>query len=230
MLMEKSVTPMELENRTADMSLVSRFDVNDISIEALFFQTGYLTIAEEEEEEFDTSYRLDYPNREVRISLNRGLLAWLGKKGPEPLRRGRELCALLESGDFAGFEDKLRAWISGIPSDWHGKGALARHEAWYASLLYMCLCSAGVDLSVEEASSHGRVDMTVRLGKQVFVLEFKMAESADGSEAAMDAAVAQMRGRGYAEKYRADDRQICLISVACGHRERNITGIRAEPA
>ena len=46
MLKEKSVSPMELENRTAHMSLVSKFDVDDIGIEALLFQTGYLTIAE----------------------------------------------------------------------------------------------------------------------------------------------------------------------------------------
>ena len=38
---------MELEGRLADMELVSKFDVGDIGIEALLFQTGYLTIAEE---------------------------------------------------------------------------------------------------------------------------------------------------------------------------------------
>ncbi len=230
MLSKKSVSTMDMENRTADMSLVSKFDVNDIGIEALLFQTGYLTIAEETEDEIDTIYRLDYPNREVRISLNRGLLAWLGKKAPEPLKKGREFQSLLEAGDFAGFEDKLRAWISGIPCQWHAKGGLARQESWYASLLYMCLCSAGVDVRAEEASHHGRADMTVRLGGRVFVLEFKMAENAAGAEAALDAAVAQIRDRGYAEKYRADGLRICLIGVACGRGERNILGLRAECA
>ncbi len=230
MLLEQSVNPMELENRTADMSLVSSFDVNDISVEALLFQTGYLTIVGEEEDEFDTSYRLDYPNREVRVSLNRGLLAWLSKKERVPAKPGREFCALLEAGDFVGFEDRLRAWISGMPSEWHNKGALARHEAWYASLLYMCLRSAGVDLSVEEASSHGRADMALRLGRQVFVLEFKMAENTAGAEAASAAAIAQIRDRGYAEKYRAEGKQVRLIGVACGRGERNITDVRVEPA
>ena len=45
MLMEQSVSPMELEGRLAGMDLVSKFDVGDIGIEALLFQTGYLTIA-----------------------------------------------------------------------------------------------------------------------------------------------------------------------------------------
>ncbi len=223
-LMEKSVSPMELEGRLADMSMVSKFDVGDI--EALLFQTGYLTIAGEEQDDFDALYRLDYPNLEVRISLNRGLLAWLGKKGP--LERGRELCALLEANDFAGFGERLRAWLAGIPYQWHARGDLARYEAWYASLLYMCLRSVGVDLGVEEASHRGRADMVVRLGGQVFVLEFKMADGEEDGAAALDAAMAQMRERGYAETWRDHDRPVHLIAVAC--EARNLLDIRAEAA
>ncbi len=230
MLMEKSVSPMELEGRLADMSLVSKFDVGDIDIEALLFQTGYLTIAEEEKDGFDTLYRLDYPNLEVRLSLNRGLLAWLGKKGAEPLERGREFCALLEANDFTGFGETLRAWLSGIPYQWHAKGDLSRYEAWYASLLYMCLRAVGVDLSVEEASHRGRADMVLRLGGQIFILEFKMAESEDDGAAALDAAMAQMRERGYAETYRGHDGPVHLIGVACGREARNLLDIRAQPA
>ena len=230
MLMEKSVSPLELEGRMAGMSLVSKFDVGDIDIEALLFQTGYLTIAEEERDDFDALYRLDYPNLEVRISLNRGLLAWLGKKGADPLERGRAFCALLEANDFAGFGETLSAWLSGIPYQWHATGNLARYEAWYASLLYMCLRSIGVDLRVEESSSRGRSDMVLHLGDQVFVLEFKMADGETGSEAALDAALAQMRERGYAERYRADGVAVHLVGVACGREARNLLEVRAEPA
>ena len=45
-----------------------------IGTEALLFQTGYLTIAGEEELGGMPLYRLGYPNREVRQSLNRVLL------------------------------------------------------------------------------------------------------------------------------------------------------------
>ncbi len=230
MLTEQSVSPMELEGRLADMALVSKFDVGDIGIEALLFQTGYLTIAGEERQGHRTLYRLDYPNLEVRISLNDGLLAWLGKKGVEPLERGREFCALLEAHDFAGFGATLRAWLSGIPYQWHATGDLARYEAWYASLLYMCLRAVGADLRVEEASARGRADMVLRLGGQVFVIEFKVAETEDGRAAALDAAMAQMRERGYADKYRDHDGPVHLVGVACGREARNLLDIRAEPA
>ena len=129
-LVERSVGPMELENRMADMPLVSKFDVDDIGVEALLFQTGYLTIAEERKEGFDTLYRLDYPNLEVRTSLNRGLLRHLGRAAVEAAGQGRELCALLGANDFAGFGGRLRSFLSAIPYQWHATGDLARYEAW----------------------------------------------------------------------------------------------------
>ncbi|MCY4061199.1 MAG: AAA family ATPase [Chloroflexi bacterium] len=230
MLMEKSVSPMELENRMADMSLVSKFDVGDIGIEALLFQTGYLTIADEQREGFRTYYRLDYPNLEVRISLNDELLGYLGKPGREPREQGRALCALLEANDFGGFAERLRTYLSGIPYQWHATGDLARYEAWYASLLHMCFRSIGVDLRVEDTSSHGRADMVVLTGGQVFVLEFKMADGEGDTNAVLDAAIGQMRERGYAEKYRDRGEPAHLIGVACGREARNLLAIRAEPA
>ncbi len=46
-LKEGSIGPLELEGHLADETLVSRFDVDDTGVEALLFQTGYLTIADE---------------------------------------------------------------------------------------------------------------------------------------------------------------------------------------
>ena len=230
MFMEKSVSPMELEDRMAEMSLVSKFDVDDIGIEALLFQTGYLTIAEEQKEGFRVFYRLNYPNLEVRLSLNDELLAYLGKKGKESLDQGRKFCTLLEANDFEGFGDQLRSYLSGIPYQWHASGDLARYEAWYASLLHMCFRAIGVDLRLEDASSHGRADMVVLTGGQVFVLEFKMAKGEDDTDAAIETAIAQMRDRNYSEKYRDRGEPIHLIGVACGREARNLLEIRAEPA
>ena len=48
MMMDREVSPMELENRTTDVKQISSFDVADIDLEALLFQAGYLTITERE--------------------------------------------------------------------------------------------------------------------------------------------------------------------------------------
>ena len=227
-LKAKSVSPMELEGRMADISLVSKFDVNDISAEALLFQTGYLTITDEQRDGRRISYRLDYPNLEVKLSLNDGLLAYLDERGQIPLEEGRTLKALLEANDFNGFCVQLKAWLASIPYQWHATGDLARYEAWYAGLLHMCFRAIDVEVHPEDTSSRGRADLVVRLGTQVFILEFKIAESLDDVEATLDAALAQIRDRGYAEKYRHGANAINLIGVACGRDARNILEIRAE--
>ncbi len=230
MLVEKSVSLAELEGQLVHRRQISRLDVERIDLEALLFQTGYLTIAEEEESHFDTFYRLDYPNPEVRISLNEALLARFGLGVLGLVEPARKLPAQLEENDFAGFGDTLRAWLSGIPYQWPAKGDPGRYEAWYAGLLHMCLCSVGLDLRMEKASSRDRADMVVHLGDQVFVLKFKMAEDEDGGEAALDAAMEQMRGRRYAEQYRDHGGPVHLIGVACGHETRPLLAVRAEPA
>ena len=228
LLMERRVNPIDLENRVADEKLMATFDVGDVGVDALLFQTGYLTITGEKRDGLETFYTLDFPNFEVRRSLNSGLLGHLGATAMATSDFGRELVGLLEANDFAGFGEKLRSYLSGIPYPWHSHGNLARYEAWYASLLYMCFRAIGIDLRVEEASSRGRADMVVFLGSQVFVLEFKMADENAGK--ALEDATDQMRERGYAEMYRHRGEPVHLVSIAFGHAERNLLGVRAEPA
>ena len=214
----------------ADRSLVSRFDVGDIGTEALLFQTGYLTEAEEVSDGLRTLYRLDCPNLEVRLSLNRGLLTHLGKRSVEAAGEARELLALLEANDFGGFADRLRSFLAGIPYQWHARGDLARYEAWCAGLLYMCLRAVGADVRAEEASGRGRADLAVLAGGQAFVLEFRVVDGVGEAEAALDAALSQMRDRGYAERHRSPGRPVYPVAVACGREARNLLEIRAEPA
>jgi len=228
-LKEKSVSPMELEGRLTDESLVSTFEIDAIAVEALLFQTGYLTITGEQSDGFDTLYKLDYPNQEVRISLNRGLLQYLGKTVTEAAGQGHDLCAFLKANDFTGFAATLKAWLASIPYQWHATGDLARYEAWYASLLHMAFRAIGVDVRSEEATSHGRADMLVHLGGQVFILEFKMTASPDDAETALAAAFTQMRQRGYAEAYRDRKEPVHLVAIACGRDARNLLEVRTEP-
>jgi len=227
-LKEKSISPLELEGCLADEALVSKFEVEDISAEALLFQTGYLTITDEIRKGHRTLYRLDYPNQEVKLSLNDHLLAALNPQLRVPTDEGESLRSQLEANDFDGFAATLKAYLASIPYQWHATGDLARYEAWYASLLHMCFRAIGVEVHSEEASSHGRADMVVRTGGQVFVLEFKMAENVDDTETALAAAFTQMHERGYAEKYRNRDEPVHRVAIACGREARTLLEVRAE--
>ena len=72
--------------------------------------------------------------------------------------------------------------------------------------------------TVEESSSHGRLDMAVRVGGQVYLFEFKVVELAPPGSA-----LAQLRERDYAAKYRGGDEPIHLIGVEFSRDTRNVT-------
>lgn len=227
-MMERGVGPLELQNHVSQENLVSTFDVENIQIDALMFQTGYLTIVGEEQRGGRKLYKLDYPNTEVRQSLSGSLLEQVTGRWVEMANLGEELCQLLVASDFNGFADCLRSLFAGIPHQWHDNADLVRYEAWYASLLYACLQTIGVNVRAEEASHRGRADMVLLHGGQVFVLELKLARDDEDSEAATSRAMAQIRERGYAGKYQRRGEPVRLVAVVFDRQARNVLAVKAE--
>ncbi len=136
---------------------------------------------------------------------------------------------MLAANDFEGFAKTLKTYFASIPYQWHATADLARYEAWYGGLPHMCFRAIGVDVRSEEVTSHGRVDMVVLTGGQVFIFEFKMVETAQQTAAALDATLSQMRDRGYADQYRGQKDPVHLVAVACGHNSRTLLNLRVEP-
>ena len=214
-----------------DDALLSAFDVGAIATEALLFQTGYLTIHDERDVGGEAAYRLGYPNREVRQSLNRSLLSRLADDPSGPTGHRVRLYDLLRDNDFDGMEALLRAFFAGIPYQWHTKNDIADYEGYYASVFYALFASAGLDMTVEDSSSRGRVDLTVRLDGSVYLFEFKVVDPAPpGSSAPQSAAMTQLRERGYADKHRSSGRPIHLIAVEFSKETRNLAVFEAAPA
>ena len=76
-LCQRHIRSLDLDGMESSDELLSTFDVDDIATEALLFQTGYLTIIDAKDRGGRWVYRLGYPNREVRQSLNESLLRYL---------------------------------------------------------------------------------------------------------------------------------------------------------
>ena len=106
-LFERRVSSVSLDEMLGTEDLLSAFDVNKIGTEALLFQTGYLTITTEEELGGEPLYRLGYPNREVRQSLNRVLLRHLVQDAAQQTANSIRLARLLEAHDCAGLKDTV---------------------------------------------------------------------------------------------------------------------------
>ena len=224
-LLRRGVATPDLEGMTSSEALLSAFDVDEMSTEALLFQTGYLTIVGETDTGGRVRYRLGYPNQEVRQSLNERVLTALL---PDAARRRADdapLRELLAADDFAGLEAFLRALFAGVPYQWHVNNNIQDYEGYYASVVYSCFASHGFDLAPEESSLAGRADMVVRFGDGVYVFEFKTVAKAPTGRA-----LAQLREARYAQKYRHLGKRIHLIGVEFSKAERNIAAFEVASA
>ncbi len=217
-LFERRVASVALDGMVGTEELLSTFDVGNIGTEALLFQTGYLTIIGEEELGGLPLYRLGYPNREVRQSLNRVLLRQLVQDTEQQTANSMRLARLLAAHDCAGLKALFHAFFASIPHQWYTNNHIADYEGYYASVFYSYFAALGYDIAVEESSSHGRLDMAVRTDGHVYLFEFKVAELAPPGSA-----LAQLRERDYAAKYRGGAESIHLIGVEFSRKTRNVT-------
>ena len=223
LLMQRGVASPDLDGMIGTDALLSAFDVDEIATEALLFQTGYLTIHGAEERNGQTRYRLGYPNREVRQSLNEHLLHALLPETSRRLAENGPLRDLLAAHDFAGLEALFRAVFASIPHQWHVNNDIANYEGYYASVFYSCFAGQGFDLIPEESSSRGRADLALRFDGNVYLFEFKTVETAPTG-----AALAQLKAKGYADKYRHGGEPVSLVGVEFSRTERTIAAVEGE--
>ena len=224
-LFSRRIGSLALDGMLGSAELLSTFDVDDMPTEALLFQTGYLTIVRPEPRGGMMFYRLGYPNREVRQSLNRSLLNRMTGDASRPTAHSARLYDLLLANDFKGLAALFEAFFAGIPHQWYTNNDIASYEGFYASVFYSYFAGLGLDVVVEDSSSHGRLDMAVRFNGQVYLFEFKVVELAPEG-----AAMAQLKAKGYADKYRARGEPIHLIAVEFSREARNLAAFDVEQA
>ncbi|MDZ7856311.1 ATP-binding protein [Sphaerotilus sp.] len=226
LLSEQQFFTPRLQRLQSSLSLLSSFDVEQIAPEALLFQTGYLTVHEVRQPVPGRwVYTLGYPNREVESSLNEALLLAHGVPGERSIETQDRVIDSLRRADLPALAAVFRTLFASIPHDWYRRNALAQAEGYYASVFYSHLAALGLDIRVEDTTNHGRIDLTVRFEGQVFLFEFKVVDSQD---AATDAALQQIRARGYADKYLGRGEPVHRVGVTFGRRERNLVGFESE--
>ena len=217
------VGPLDLDGRVASSDLLSAFDVEHISPEALLFQTGYLTIVDETMVEYEARYQLGYPNMEVRRALNKSLLASIGWPESGEVARRDRFWAALKAADFDAMKAQLEALFASIPYNWHVRNEIANYEGYYASIFYTWFSAYGALVTAEDTSAAGRVDMSVRAGGQVFLFEFKVVEQAGAGKA-----LAQLKARGYAAKHAGSGKPVHLVGIEFSSEERALVDFKTE--
>jgi hypothetical protein len=223
-LLEKrqQFTP-DLSRIVASESLLATFDVDNIPVEALMFQAGYLTIASCRQILGRLELTLKYPNLEVQAALNDSLLQSLTGNQNVPESRISKLYDLLMAQDFAGLKNLFHAFYASIANDWYRKNEMSGFEGYYVSIFYSYFAALGLTIKLEDPTNHGRIDMTVLFNGQVFLFEFKVVElNPEGK------ALQQLKDMAYADKYRDRGEPIHLIGVEFSKASRNIVGFEVE--
>ena len=209
-LLEKrqQFTP-DLSRIVATETLLSTFDVDSIPVEALLFQTGYLTIDSVWYAPGQVEITLKYPNLEVQASLN--------VPGPQISRLYKLLMAL----DFSGLKNLFHTFYASIANDWYHE--MDNYEGYYVSIFYSYFAALGLNIKLEDPTNFGCIDMTVLFNGLAFLFEFKVVKVRSRGHA-----LKQIKERNYAQKYKKRGEPIHLIGVEFSKTSRNIVRFEVE--
>jgi len=227
LLHQRKVYIPDLSHIEIDQGLLSGFDLANLMPEAILFQSGYLTI--KSVETFAPGQRiftLDYPNHEVKVSLNMHLLNYFTAEASGTSSLRLKMSKALKLKEMGKVENLFKSLFSSIPYEWYTAGNLDKYEGYYASVVYAFLASLGFDLRPEPSSSHGRADLVLKTDKYVYIIEFKVVEIVgDGQKA-----IHQIREKGYHDQYVQAGADVMLVGMDFSKKERNLVGFAFETA
>jgi Predicted AAA-ATPase/PD-(D/E)XK nuclease superfamily len=198
-----------VEGTVVNNVVLDKYDIDNLELVPLLFQTGYLTVKELDPMTGDLV--LDYPNKEVRESMYTFLIDDLA---PDPHRThtGRTvqgLAGAFRAGDLAQVRVAINALLADLPAEVYARQA----EGLYHGLVHLLFSYLGVFVQSGVHSARGRADAVVQTATDVYLFEFKFGQSA---QAALD----QVLARGYADPYRASGKRVTAIGVNFNPAER----------
>ena len=197
---------------------VSQFDDYKADVEKplpMIYQSGYLTIKGYDRD--TESYLLDIPNNEVREGLLTVLSNSYLKTKEDSNSWLIDSVHKLKRGDLEAFMEGMAAFLASIPYSVRRKKTEREYERHFQYTFYLLLRMLSCfTVFHEKETSKGRADCVIETPKDVYIFEFKL----DGSA---DAALQQIRDKGYAREYEADSRNVHLIGANFSSEEETIS-------
>ena len=220
LLQKKNYYLPNLEGLQIGNDELASFDINNLSIEVLLLQSGYLTMKSARVSGFNNMmrYTLDYPNFEVRQSLNGAIMSHLFANNIGYVSQNKyKMEDALQSTNFTQMKIILNSLLAEIPHDWFRNNNIGHYEGFYCSVIYTFFNAVGVFAIPEDNTSMGQIDLTLHLSDKIFIVEFKMLNSDNAINA-----LQQIKDKRYHEKYIAQNKPIYLIGMVFDEGKRNI--------
>ncbi len=190
LIKEKEYKLPFLEKEYYTNEILEKFDIEYIRIEALMYQTGYLTIKEVKRIEEEEVYVLDYPNKEVRQSFNRELLYYI--TGEYQSDRTSKLKMALIEEDMEEIRRQIEVFLETISYE------VLKNENVYQGAIYGLMYGMGYEVEIEDRTIKGRIDLALFINrKKVYIIELKLIER----EEEKGKAIRQIQEKEYYKKY-----------------------------
>ena len=182
------------------MTAFDSFDIENIDMYSLLFQTGYLTI--KSARPFGL-FILDYPNREVKDSMLQYLVAGFSHGSySQTTPIVLHLRQAFIDNNYQELISIINSLFKSIPSHIFIK----EKEAYYHSIVFLVFQYLGLFIDAEVHTSDGRIDAVVQTVSHIYILEFKLDESAR-------AALRQIHDKNYHAKFSNQQKQIVCIGI-----------------
>ncbi len=204
----------EIEGMKTTETAFSTYELENLKPEALLFQTGYATI----KDVAGRVYTFGYPNREVKTAF----LETLFHAFTEGLKNRSNFILLteyLQAENTDAFMETMTSIFASIPYALESK----RDEAYFHTIFYLMVSASGVNAHSEVLTCDGRIDLVMEFSDKIYILEFKCNQSAE-------AALKQIREKGYEKKYTKTGKNIFLIGINFDTEKRNVADWKAEQA
>jgi hypothetical protein len=185
------------------------FDLDRLKPIAILFQTGYLTIQEKDE---DGLIQLDYPNKEVRDSMLEILIeAFVGVDAELSTSLIIRIRNAFRADDLELVIRILQSVFKGLPYFLHEKYP----EKFFHAAIHLLFSYLGIRIQSEVCISDGRIDSLVETDTRVYILEYKLDESAK-------AALEQIKHKKYYQAYWEKGKKVIGVGVNFSSETRNI--------
>ena len=211
-----------LTNLQVNENLLSSFDIDNLDLEVILYQSGYLTIDKVvPKSRGGFTYHLKVPNKEVRQSLSDVIIDYMvSTNDNRKVKIQDDLYDALEDIDMNKFKSSLRSMFAAIPYNNYTKNDLASFEGFYASIIFIYLQSLGFHIIGEDVTNKGRIDLTIIMDNAIYIIEFKV----DSKQNALQ----QIKEKKYYEKYINYSKDIYLVGIDFDTNDKNISNFEWE--
>ena len=208
----------QIENIETTINFLNQYNLDNLEITSLLFQTGYLTIKEKSE---DGHLVLSYPNQEVKEAMYTFLMDDMGHTVGGGGVTVRHLKRAFMNNDLEQVQAILVSLFSGLAFDVYTHQTQKQVEGFYHGLIHILFKCLGLYMQSEVHSTKGRADSLVETPSHVYFLEFKINSDAD-------TAFQQIVDKKYAAPCTADSRIKIGIGINFNSSTKELEGWRAE--